>query len=53
MRLVGVPPLSDGQLCGRDRTAVGAGAVIAAGAVVTEDCEPGAVYGGVPARRLR
>ncbi len=32
---------------------IGAGAVIAAGAVVTEDCEPGAVYGGVPARRLR
>jgi maltose O-acetyltransferase len=32
---------------------IGAGAVIAAGAVVTEDCEAGGVYGGVPARRLR
>ena len=32
---------------------IGAAAVIAAGAVVTKDCEPGALYGGVPARRLR
>jgi acetyltransferase-like isoleucine patch superfamily enzyme len=32
---------------------IGAGAVIAAGAVVTEDCEPGGVYGGTPARRIR
>ena len=32
---------------------IGAGAVIAAGAVVTADCDPGGVYGGVPARRLR
>jgi maltose O-acetyltransferase len=32
---------------------IGDGTVVAAGAVVTKDCEPGAVYGGVPARRLR
>ena len=32
---------------------VGNGAVIAAGAVVTEDCEPDALYGGVPAKLLR
>lgn len=32
---------------------VGPGAVVASGAVVTEDCEPAALYGGVPARRLR
>ena len=32
---------------------IGAGAVIGSGAVVTRDCEPGAVYAGVPARRLR
>lgn len=32
---------------------VGKGAIIAAGAVVVSDCEGGAVYGGVPARKLR
>lgn len=32
---------------------IGAGTVIAAGATVTKDCEPGAVYAGVPARRVR
>ena len=32
---------------------IGAGTVVAAGAVVTRDCEPGARYVGVPARRLR
>ncbi|GAA1917100.1 acyltransferase [Nocardioides lentus] len=32
---------------------VGEGCVVAAGAVVAADCEPGGVYGGVPARRLR
>jgi maltose O-acetyltransferase len=32
---------------------IGAGTVIAAGAVVTKDCEPAAVYGGIPARRIR
>jgi maltose O-acetyltransferase len=32
---------------------IGAGAVIAAGATVTKDCEPGGVYGGVPAKRIR
>lgn len=32
---------------------IGEGTVIGAGAVVTRDCEPGAVYVGVPARRVR
>jgi len=32
---------------------IGAGAIIAAGAVVTNDCEPGGLYGGVPAKRIR
>lgn len=32
---------------------VGRGCVIAAGAVVTEDCAPSHLYGGVPARQLR
>ena len=32
---------------------IGAGTVVAAGAVVTRDCEAGARYAGVPARRLR
>lgn len=32
---------------------IGAHAVIAAGAVVTGDVEPGAIYGGVPARRIK
>ena len=31
----------------------GEGAVVAGGAVVTGDCEPGGLYGGVPARRIR
>jgi maltose O-acetyltransferase len=31
---------------------IGDGVVVAPGAVVTEDCEPYAHYGGVPARRL-
>lgn len=31
---------------------IGEGCVIAAGAVVIGDCEPGATYGGVPARLL-
>jgi acetyltransferase-like isoleucine patch superfamily enzyme len=29
------------------------GCIVAAGAVVTSDCAPNGVYGGVPARRLR
>ncbi|MGD0699939.1 MAG: acyltransferase [Trebonia sp.] len=32
---------------------IGEGTVIGAGALVTKDCEPGAVYVGVPARRVR
>jgi maltose O-acetyltransferase len=32
---------------------IGEGAVVAAGAVVTQDCEPHALYAGVPARRVR
>lgn len=32
---------------------IGEGTVIAAGAVVTKDCDPGALYAGVPARRIR
>jgi maltose O-acetyltransferase len=32
---------------------IGDGTVVAAGAVVTKDCEPDALYAGVPARRLR
>ncbi|QYJ02979.1 acyltransferase [Nocardioides panacisoli] len=32
---------------------IGRGCVVAAGAVVTEDCAPGGLYAGVPARRVR
>jgi acetyltransferase-like isoleucine patch superfamily enzyme len=32
---------------------IGDGAIIAAGAVVTKDVEPYAIYGGVPARKIR
>jgi maltose O-acetyltransferase len=32
---------------------IGAGSVVAAGAVVTRDCEPNGLYAGVPARRVR
>lgn len=32
---------------------VGEGTVVGAGAVVTKDCAPNALYAGVPARRLR
>jgi maltose O-acetyltransferase len=32
---------------------IGEGAIVAAGAVVTADVEPNAVYGGVPAKRIR
>lgn len=34
-------------------TVVGDGCVLAAGSVVTGKCEPGYLYGGVPARRIR
>ena len=32
---------------------IGDDCVIAAGAVVTKDCEPGWMYGGVPAKKIR
>lgn len=32
---------------------IGEGAVVAAGAVVRENCAPNALYGGVPARRIK
>jgi maltose O-acetyltransferase len=32
---------------------IGEGTIIGAGAVVTKDCDPGALYVGVPARRVR
>jgi maltose O-acetyltransferase len=32
---------------------VGRGVIVAAGAVVTRDCEPDSVYGGVPAKLIR
>lgn len=32
---------------------IGAGTTIGAGALVNKDCEPNAVYAGVPARRIR
>lgn len=32
---------------------IGRGCVIAAGAVVTRDCEPNGLYAGIPARRVR
>jgi maltose O-acetyltransferase len=32
---------------------IGAGCAVAAGAVVTADCEPDGLYAGVPARRVR
>jgi acetyltransferase-like isoleucine patch superfamily enzyme len=35
------------------RLVVGQDAVVGSGAVVVRDCEPGGVYVGVPARRIR
>lgn len=35
------------------RLMIGADAIIGSGAVVVADCEPGAVYAGVPARKIR
>lgn len=36
-----------------DGVTIGTGAIIAAGAVVTKDVEPYAIYGGVPARQIK
>ena len=36
----------------RAKRSIGEGTVIGSGAVVIHDCEPGAVYAGVPARKL-
>lgn len=32
---------------------IGKGCIIAAGSVVTKDCEPNSLYGGTPARKLK
>ena len=32
---------------------IGSGCIVMAGAVVTKDCEPNGLYGGVPAKRIR
>jgi len=32
---------------------IGKGCIIAAGSVVTKDCEPNGLYAGVPAKRIR
>jgi maltose O-acetyltransferase len=50
--------IGDGVWVGMNSTilpgvTIGSGCVIAAGAVVTADCEPQGLYGGVPARRLQ
>ncbi len=47
-----------GLLAGQPRTVapgatIGRGCVVAAGAVVTGDCEPAGLYAGTPARRVR
>ncbi|WP_162241018.1 hypothetical protein [Methylobacterium sp. Leaf112] len=34
-------------------TIIGDGTLVAAGAVVTSDCEPRSIYGGVPAKKIR
>ena len=36
-----------------ERRRIGRGTIVGAGAVVTQDCDPNAVYVGVPARRIR
>lgn len=34
-------------------TVVGVGTVVAAGAVVTKDCDPNSLYAGIPAKKIR
>lgn len=50
--------IGDGTWIGANATilpgvTIGPGCVIAAGAVVTRDCAPNGLYGGVPARRIK
>jgi maltose O-acetyltransferase len=50
--------IGDGSWLGANVTVlpgvtIGTGAMIAAGAVVTKDCEPNGLYAGVPARKIR
>jgi maltose O-acetyltransferase len=50
--------IGDGVWVGMNATilpgvTIGSGCVIAAGAVVTDDCKPDGLYGGVPARRIQ
>lgn len=50
--------IEDGCWIGAGATILGGvtvkkGTIIAAGAVVTKDCEPDSLYGGVPARKLK
>lgn len=50
--------VGDGTWIGANATilpnvTIGSGCIIAAGAVVTKNCEPNGVYAGVPARRIK
>ena len=55
------PIFARGRICGREiitcdgfcRPFVALGCIVAAGSVVTADCESNGLYAGVPVRRLR